>query len=144
MFPNNYVWKLKINSSIWKIPNFHIEFQSWPSTILKDGAGASAFYWLICSDRNVSKAGDHCKWHEIHISSNIFSFSIFLICTLLVFGNIQTPNYTIPYIVPILQTALTVSVYSTVCIAVSGALVVRPTPDNNQFDIFQRIKMYLR
>ena len=74
---------------------------------------------------------------------DIFSFSIFLICTLLVFGNIQTPNYTIPYIVPILQTALTVSVYSTVCIAVSGALVVRPTPDNNQFDIFQRIKMYL-
>ena len=36
LFPNNSVWKLKINSSIWKIPNFHIEFQSWPSTILKN------------------------------------------------------------------------------------------------------------
>ena len=73
----------------------------------------------------------------------IFSFSIFLICTLLVFGNVQTPNYTIPYIVPILQTALTISVYSTICIAVTGAFVVRPTSENNEFNTFHRIKMYL-
>ncbi len=50
----------------------------------------------------------------------------------------------IPYIVPLLQTFLTISVYATVAIAVNGYLYVRPATSEDDGGIPQRASFWLR
>ena len=58
------------------------------------------------------------------------------------FGNINIHAVYIPALVPLVQTALTISVYCTVCIAISGVLVVKGS--ENDSGPFRCIATYLR
>ena len=82
-------------------------------------------------------------------TNNIFVVfsSIFLVCTFLVFGlpnlsnyyKTQQAPYAVPYVLPLLQTVLTVSVYATVAIAIYGAKDVR-TETENENECFRWLK----
>lgn len=49
----------------------------------------------------------------------------------------------IPYLLPMLQTFLTISVYATVAIAISGVLVVRPA-STNETDFHQKLTIWIK
>ena len=59
------------------------------------------------------------------------------------FGNINIHAVYIPALVPLVQTALTISVYCTVCIAISGVLVVKGSSETDNGP-FKCIATYLR
>lgn len=48
----------------------------------------------------------------------------------------------IPYLLPLLQTFLTISVYATIAIAISGALAVRSS-SNNGTDFHQKLTLWI-
>ena len=83
--------------------------------------------------------------------SKISLFRCFLICTFMVFGlpnvsqtfKVEYAGHWIPYILPALQTFLTISVYSTVAIAINGAMEVTSFIPDQHGSAFSKIVYWL-